>query len=47
MHPDITYPLAGQRHAGLIAEAAHQRRVHEARKTRTDPGGYHANRRTS
>jgi hypothetical protein len=47
MHPDIAYHLADQRRAELVAEAAHQRLVHEARQTRSDLGGYDANRRPS
>jgi hypothetical protein len=39
MHPDIAYHLADQRHAELIAEAARQRLINEARQTRTDLGG--------
>jgi hypothetical protein len=47
MQPDIAYHVVCQRCAELIAEAAHQRLVHETRQIRTDPGGYLANRRTS
>ncbi len=47
MHPDIAYRLFDQRHAELIAAVAHQRLINETRKTRTDLGGYHANRRPS
>ena len=39
MHSHIAYHLANQRHAELIAEAAHQRLINEARQTRTHPGG--------
>ena len=46
MHPDIAYQL-DHRHAELIAAVAHQRLINEFRQTRTDLGGYHANRRPS
>ena len=38
MHSHIAYHLADQRHAELIAEAAHQRLINETRQARTDAG---------
>lgn len=39
MHSHIAYHLADQRHAELIAEAAHQRLINETRQARTDADG--------
>ncbi|HET6920782.1 MAG TPA: hypothetical protein VFI46_15165 [Jiangellaceae bacterium] len=39
MHPDIAYQPAGQRHAELVAEAAHQRLVHDAKQAHAGVAG--------
>jgi hypothetical protein len=41
MHPDIAYQLADHRRAELIAEAAHQRLVREAKQAGGGRGGRH------
>lgn len=36
MHPDIAHQRVADRHAELVAEAAHQRLVREAKQARND-----------
>jgi hypothetical protein len=46
MHPDIATQLAEFRHADLVAEAAHQRLVRQAKQARADHGRRPRVRRT-
>ena len=41
MHPDIAHHVMGQRHNELVAEAAYQRLVREAKQAGSGRGGRH------
>ena len=41
MHPDIAYQLADHRRAELMAEAAHQRLLRQAKQAGSGRGGRH------